>query len=102
MVIFSLQTWLSLSKDLYNNFIINHKKRNTDFPGVLAYTPFLTIESIFNIFDYMLPDLIKRCIMHYEYLKGALSSQTVFGKPFENDEKHFIFHLKSSSRSQDI
>ena len=40
--------------------------------------------------------------MHYEYLKGALSSQTIFGKPFENDEKHFIFHLKSSSRSQDI
>ena len=43
-----------------------------------------------------------------EYIKGALSlslrSEAIFDnrKPFKNDEKYFLFHLKSSFRSQDI
>ena len=34
----------------------------------------------------------------------TLSSETIFDywKPFKNDEKCFLFHLKSSFRSQDI
>ena len=34
----------------------------------------------------------------------ALVSETIFAnwKPFKNDEKCFLFHLKSSFRSQDI
>ena len=37
-------------------------------------------------------------------IKGTLRSETTFGnwKPFKNDEKWFLFHLKSSSRSRDI
>ena len=37
-------------------------------------------------------------------LKGALSGLRVFGnwKPFKNDEKCFLFHLKRSFRAQDV
>ena len=36
--------------------------------------------------------------------KGALSGlrQLLAAKPFKNDEKRFLFHLKSSFRSQDV
>ena len=39
------------------------------------------------------------------YIKGALiKSETIFdnSKPFKNDEKCFLFHLKSSFRSKDL
>ena len=37
-------------------------------------------------------------------LRPALMSHPIFGNysPFKNDEKRFLFHLKSSLRSQDI
>ena len=37
-------------------------------------------------------------------LRCTLRSEKIFGnwKPFKNDEKCFLFHLKSSFRSQDI
>ena len=37
-------------------------------------------------------------------LKAQSQSETIFGdwKPFKNNEKYFLFHLKSSFRSQDI
>ena len=36
--------------------------------------------------------------------RRTLRSETIFGnwKPFKNDEKCFLFRLKSSFRSQDI
>ena len=38
------------------------------------------------------------------YSRRTIRSETIFGnwKPFKNDEKSFLFHLKSSFRSQDI
>ena len=40
----------------------------------------------------------------YMGIKGALTSKTIFGnlKPFQNDEKCFLFHLKSFFLSEDI
>ena len=44
----------------------------------------------------MLPDLIKRCIMHYEYLKGALSSQRQFlANPMKMMKSTLYFILKA-------
>ena len=39
-----------------------------------------------------------------QILRHTLRSETIFynGKPFKYDEKCFLFHLKSSFRSQDI
>ena len=43
-----------------------------------------------------------KCICYTQ--RSTLRSETIFGnwKPFTNDEKCFLFHLKSSFRSQDI
>ena len=39
-----------------------------------------------------------------DFLKAHSRSETIFGKwkPLKNNEKCFLFHLKSSFRSQDI
>ena len=51
------------------------------------------------------------CLCRIGYIKLQMSckrctpgSETIFGnwKPFKDDEKGFLFHLKSSFRSQDI
>ena len=57
--------------------------------------PFLIIESIFNIFDYMLPDLIKRCIMHYEYLKALSSQRQFLANPLKMMKNTLYFILKA-------
>ena len=38
------------------------------------------------------------------YYRRTISSETIFGnwKSFKNDEKHFLFNVKSSFCSQDI
>ena len=49
-------------------------------------------------------NLIQNTIL-WMFKKGALSeSEAIFGnwKPFKNDEKYFLFRLKSSFRSRDI
>ena len=40
----------------------------------------------------------------FHQFKDTLKSETIFGnwKPIKNDEKYFLFHLKSSFGSQDI
>ena len=40
----------------------------------------------------------------HTYLRRALRPDTIFGKSnhFQNDKKCFLFHLKSSFRSQDF
>ena len=43
--------------------------------------------------------------IHYNFSwRRTLKSETIFGnwKPFKNDEKYFLLHLKSSSFSLDI
>ena len=50
-------------------------------------------------------DIPKLTIPNYnQYERRTLKYEAIFGnlKPFKNDEKCFLFHLKSSFRSQDI
>ena len=48
--------------------------------------------------------LFAKCKASGFHLKRILGSNTTFGnwKPFKNNEKRFLFHLKSSFCSQDI
>ena len=48
-----------------------------------------------NFREYKLFSMAERCILRCEIIFGNW-------KLFKNDEKYFLFHLKSSFRSQDI
>ena len=43
-------------------------------------------------------------LFRLNFFRRTLKSETIFGicKPLKNDEKYFLFHLKSSFHSQDI
>ena len=65
------------------------------------------IWSMFIILIYFYTWIYSLCIIYAtwfkETLKGALSDLRQFPsqKPFKNDERYFLFHLKSLFRSQD-
>ena len=59
---------------------------------------------IVNIAKFLKTPILKNICGRLLLKRRTLMSETNFGnwKPFKNDEKCFLFHLKSSFRSQDI